>query len=197
MSFDLLNILLFLPLLGAAVVFVGGTLNKQPAFIKGLALAVSLLPLAVNLYMLSLYDWQLPSGNYQFFGSVNWIASLGITYTVGLDGLSMPLVFLTSLLTPLVVLLSYDEHKDLRTFFTLLLLLECGLIGVFVALDFFLFYLFWELVLIPMYFLILGWGGPRRRYAAIKFFIYTHVASLVMLVGICHLEFPADWHFYL
>ncbi len=184
MSFDLLNILLFLPLLGAAVVFVGGTLNKQPAFIKGLALAVSLLPLAVNLYMLSLYDWQLPSGNYQFFGSVNWIASLGITYTVGLDGLSMPLVFLTSLLTPLVVLLSYDEHKDLRTFFTLLLLLECGLIGVFVALDFFLFYLFWELVLIPMYFLILGWGGPRRRYAAIKFFIYTHVASLVMLVGI-------------
>ena len=68
MSFDLLNILLFLPLLGAAVVFVGGTLNKQPAFVKGLALAVSLLPLAVNLYMLTLYDWQLASGNYQFFG---------------------------------------------------------------------------------------------------------------------------------
>lgn len=184
MSVDLLNILLFLPLLGAVVVFIGGTLNKQTAFVKGLALAVSMLPLAVNLYMLAQYDWQLPSGSYQFFSAHKWISGLGITYTVGLDGLSMPLIFLTSLLTPLVVLLSYDEHKDLRTYFMLLLLLECGLIGVFSALDFFLFYLFWELVLIPMYFLILGWGGPRRRYAAIKFFIYTHVASLVMLVGI-------------
>ena len=192
-GFALLNLLLFLPLLGAAVVFVGGTLNKRPAFVKGLALVVSLVPLAVNLIMLAQYDWQLPSGSYQFYGSLAWINSLGITYIVGLDGLSMPLVFLTSLLTPLVVLLSFDEHKDLRTFFTLLLLLECGLIGVFVALDFFLFYLFWELVLIPMYFLILGWGGPRRRYAAIKFFIYTHVASLVMLVGIFAIVF---YNFY-
>ncbi len=181
---NLLNLLLFLPLLGAAVLFIGGTLNKKTSFIKGLALVISLLPLLVNLIMLVGYDWQLTSGSYQFFSSLDWIAALGITYTVGLDGLSMPLIFLTSLLTPLVVLLSYDEHKDLRTFFTLLLLLECGLIGVFSALDFFLFYLFWELVLIPMYFLILGWGGPRRRYAAIKFFVYTHVASLVMLVGI-------------
>lgn len=186
---SLLNLLLFLPLLGAGVVFAVGSLNKRDSLIKGLALGISLLPLLVNLYMLTRYDWQLPSGEYQFGGSVSWIASFGITYTVGLDGLSMPLVFLTALLTPLVVLLSFDEHKDLRTYFTLLLLLECGLFGVFAALDFFLFYLFWELVLIPMYFLILGWGGPRRRYAAIKFFVYTHVASLIMLVGIFAIVF--------
>lgn len=186
---SLLNLLLFLPLLGAGVVFAVGSLNKRDSLIKGLALGISLLPLLVNLYMLARYDWQLSSGEYQFGGSVSWIASFGITYTVGLDGLSMPLVFLTALLTPLVVLLSFDEHKDLRTYFTLLLLLECGLFGVFAALDFFLFYLFWELVLIPMYFLILGWGGPRRRYAAIKFFVYTHVASLIMLVGIFAIVF--------
>ena len=188
---NLLNVLLFLPLLGAAVVFVGGTLNKKPAFVKCLALVVSLLPLLVNLLMLVRYDYLLPAGEFQFLTLQDWITSLGITYTVGLDGLSMPLIFLTSLLTPLVVLLSFDEHKDLRTYFTLLLLLECGLFGVFAALDFFLFYLFWELVLIPMYFLIIGWGGPRRRYAAIKFFVYTHVASLIMLVGIFAIVFSA------
>jgi NADH-quinone oxidoreductase subunit M len=181
---NLLNILLFLPLAAAAVTFIAGSFIKKDNFVKGLAFGLSLLPLLVNLVMLVGYDYSLAAGDFQYATYADWITTLGITYTVGLDGLSMPMVFLTSLLTPLVVLLSFDEHKDLRTYFTLLFLLECGLFGVFSALDFFLFYLFWEVVLIPMYFLILGWGGPRRRYAAIKFFIYTHVASLVMLVGI-------------
>lgn len=188
---NLLNILLFFPLLAAVLVFVLGSLCRRDSFIKVLAFVLSLVPLAINLVMLAGYDMSLASGEFQFETYAGWIASVGITYNVALDGLSMPLVFLTALLTPLVVLLSFDEHKDLRTYFTLLFLLETGLFGVFVSLDFFLFYLFWEVVLIPMYFMILGWGGPRRRYAAIKFFVYTHVASLVMLVGIFAMFFVA------
>ena len=189
---NLLNLLIFLPLLAAAIIFIAGTAVKNDRLVKGLAFVLSLLPLALNIIMLVGYKYDLASGDYQYATYMDWIKTFGITYTVGLDGLSMPLVLLTSLLTPLVVLLSFDEHKDLRTYFALLFLLECGLFGVFSALDFFLFYLFWEVVLIPMYFMILGWGGPRRRYAAIKFFVYTHVASLIMLVGIFAMFFAAE-----
>lgn len=179
---NLLNLLIFLPLISAAVIFLAGRVLTSARVIKGLALALSLPPLAINLVMLAGYEYDF--AGFQFATVTEWIQTFGITYAVGLDGISMPLVFLTSLLTPLVVLLSFDEHKNLPVYFALLFMLECGLFGVFAALDFFLFYLFWEVVLLPMYFLILGWGGPRRRYAAIKFFVYTHVASLVMLVGI-------------
>lgn len=178
-----LNLLIFLPLIAALVMFAAGRLCKNANILRGLALALSLLPLLVNLVILAGYDGGLASGQFQYTTTLDWIKTFGITYAVGLDGLSLPLLFLTSLLTPLVVLLSFDEHKDIGVFFGLLFLLECGLFGVFAALDLFLFYLFWEVVLLPMYFLILGWGGPRRRYAAIKFFVYTHVASLVMLVA--------------
>ena len=187
-----LNVLLFLPLLAAIVMFLAGRLVKNDNVLRGLALALSLLPLAVNLLIMAGYAYNAASGEFQYYTTLDWIAAFGITYTVGLDGLSLPLVFLTSLLTPLVVLVSFDEHKKLGAYFGLLFLLECGLFGVFAALDFFLFYLFWEVVLIPMYFLILGWGGPRRRYAAIKFFVYTHMASLVMLVGFFAIFFNAE-----
>lgn len=179
---NLLNPLIFLPLLAAVVMLLAGRLTQNPRAIKALALVLSLPPLLLNLLMLA--DFEFGVNGYQFATAVDWITTFGITYSVGLDGISMPLVFLTALLTPLVVLLSFDEHKQLSVYFALLFMLECGLFGVFSALDLFLFYLFWEVVLLPMYFMILGWGGPNRRYAAIKFFVYTHVASLVMLVGI-------------
>lgn len=175
----LLTLTLFTPLAGAILVYI---LGKEENRAKLLALGVSLIPLILSLVMLSNYQWG--SGQLQFVEKIPWITDFGITYYLGVDGLSMPLVFLTTLLTTLTILFSWDVHHRIREYFALLLLLEVGVIGVFISLDFFLFYLFWEIVLIPMYFLIVEWGGPRRRYAGLKFFVYTHVASLIMLVGI-------------
>ncbi len=120
-----------------------------------------------------------------------WIKTLGINYTVGLDGISLPLFVLTTLLCMLSVLFSWDTKLRAKAYFGLMLVLEVGVLGVFVSLDYFLFYVFWEIVLIPMYFMIGVWGGPRKDYAAIKFFIYTHVASLAMLIAIMAMFFEA------
>jgi NADH-quinone oxidoreductase subunit M len=119
-----------------------------------------------------------------------WIPIFNIHYFVGVDGLSLPLVFLTGLLWILCFVYSFNVKKGVKAYYALFLLLETGLIGVFCALDFFLFYVFWEIVLLPMYFLIGYWGGPRRIYAAIKFFIYTLIGSVVMLVAMLALY----WH---
>jgi NADH-quinone oxidoreductase subunit M len=113
-----------------------------------------------------------------------WIPGLGTAFHLGVDGLSLPMLWLTGLLTLLAVIASRSITDRVRQYFTLLLMLEAGLCGVFVALDLILFYLFWEVVLIPMYFLISIWGGPRRSYAAVKFFLYTLGGSLAMLAGI-------------
>ncbi|MAE65298.1 MAG: oxidoreductase [Phycisphaeraceae bacterium] len=118
---------------------------------------------------------------YVEYGS--WIPVFHIHYILGVDGLSLPLIFLTGLLWILCFAYSFNIEKGVKAYFALFLLLETGLIGVFCALDFFLFYVFWEIVLLPMYFLIGYWGGPNRIYAAIKFFIYTLVGSVVMLVA--------------
>jgi len=112
-----------------------------------------------------------------------WVPGLGTSFHLGVDGLSMPMVFLTALLTLVAVVASNNITHSTREYFTLLLLLEAGLVGVFVALDMILFYVFWEVVLIPMFFLISIWGGPNRRYAAVKFFLYTLAGSLAMLGG--------------
>ncbi len=128
-------------------------------------------------------------GRYYFSVSWPWMESLGITLSFGVDGLSASLAWLTALLTPLVILYSWKESHRPRLFFSLLVLLNGTVIGVFTALDLFLFYIFWEFVLIPMYFLIAIWGGPERRYASYKFFIYTGSASLVMLLGFMALYF--------
>jgi NADH-quinone oxidoreductase subunit M len=120
----------------------------------------------------------------QFSLNLPWISGLGTSFHVGVDGLSLPMVFLTALLSVLAVIASRSISDRVAQYFTLLLMLEAGLIGVFVALDLMLFYLFWEVVLIPMYFLISIWGGENRAYAAVKFFIYTLAGSLAMLGGI-------------
>ena len=182
----LLSFLLFSPLVGALLVFLFG---KDERLAKWIAFGVSLVPLLLSVLALAQFDWT--NSGLQFTELTPWIHDFGVSYYLAVDGLSMPLVVLTTLLTTLTTLFSFDVAHRTKTYFTLLMLLETGILGVFISLDFFLFYLFWELVLIPMYFLIVEWGGPRRRYAALKFFVYTHVASLVMLVGIVAIYFVA------
>ncbi len=159
------------------------------------AAALSVVPVALSLWMYSIFDGSgnaLLGGELAFETMAEWI-SLGaytINWHVGLDGVSMPLIVLTTVLTTLAIISAWtpiDERES--QFYGLVLFMEASLIGVFAALDFFLWFVFWEAVLVPMYLLIGVWGGPRRKYAAIKFFVYTNVASLVMFVGFFALVF--------
>src|SRR5262249_53412828 len=113
-----------------------------------------------------------------------WIARFNIDYYIGIDGISLPLILLTTVLSFLAMIASWNIEKHVRGYCVLFLLLETGMVGTFLALDFFLFYIFWEVMLLPMYFLIGIWGGPRREYAAIKFFLYTLLGSVFILVAI-------------
>ncbi len=154
---------------------------------KHLALAASLVEFALSVPLWWIF---VPAGGMQLVQTFAWIPGWGISYTVGVDGISLFLVLLTTFLVPLSVLGSYTYiTKRERSFYALLLLLTTGMIGVFVALDLFFFYVMWEVMLIPMYFIIGVWGGEHRLYAAIKFFIYTMLGSLLMLVAILGLYF--------
>ena len=124
--------------------------------------------------------------------SVDWIPSFNIDYFMGIDGISFPLIVLTSFVSMLSMGASWPINKHVKAYCILFLLLETGMLGVFLALDFFLFYVFWEVMLLPMYFLIGVWGGPRREYAAIKFFLYTLLGSVFMLIAILMLYFTSD-----
>src|SRR6185436_3194661 len=154
---------------------------------KHLALAASLIEFAISV---PLWWTFAPAGGMQFMLDASWIPSWGIRYTVGVDGISLFMVLLTTFLVPLSVLGSYAYITTReRGFYALMLVLTTGMIGVFVALDLFLFYVMWEVMLIPMYFIIGVWGGERRLYAAIKFFVYTFLGSLLMLVAIVGMYF--------
>src|SRR2546422_65170 len=154
---------------------------------KHVALAASLVEFAISA---PLWWTFAPAGGMQCILDVPWIPSWGIRYTVGVDGISLFMVLLTTFLVPLSVLGSYSYITTReRGFYGLMLVLTTGMIGVFVALDLFLFYVLWEVMLIPMYFIIGVWGGERRLYAAIKFFVYTFFGSLLMLVAILALVF--------
>jgi NADH-quinone oxidoreductase subunit M len=124
--------------------------------------------------------------------SIDWIPSFNIYYFLGIDGISLPLILLTSLICMLAMGASWPISKHVKAYCALFLLLETGMLGVFMALDFFLFYVFWEVMLLPMYFLIGVWGGPRREYAAIKFFLFTLVGGVMMLIAILMLYFASD-----
>ncbi len=178
-----IHFLLLFPVLGMALVLWA---PEQRA--KQLALAVSLIELVVSLPLWSVFN--AASGTFQFTSAVPWIPEWGIFYRVGIDGISVLLVLLTTVLTPIALLGSFNYIRTReKPFYAMMLLLETGVIGVFVALDVFLFFMFWELMLVPMYFIIGLWGGERRIYAAIKFFLYTAFGSLLMLVGILYLVF--------
>ncbi|MGD0697334.1 MAG: NADH-quinone oxidoreductase subunit M [Terriglobia bacterium] len=179
-----LTVLTFLPLVGALVVrFIG---RDSALRIRWVALVFSLLTLV--LAILAFVQFDPDTSGFQFSESHPWIASPPINYTMGMDGLSLLLVLLTAFLTPLSVLASWKGITiRVKEFHLFLLALETGMIGVFVSLDLFLFFVFWEVMLIPMYFLIGVWGHERRIYAAVKFILYTMVGSALMLVGILYL----------
>src|SRR3990170_3398505 len=190
LDFPLLTISLIVPLLGGVVTY----LIPNDKLARWVAVAFSLVPLALSILLVLAFlpdQWVslAEHGEYRGWEEHAWVYQVGIDYRVGVDGLSVLLVFLTALLTPLAMAVSWDEHHRPREFFALFLFMETTLLGVFVSLDFFLFFLFWEASLIPMYFLIAVWGGPRKRYAAIKFFLYTQAASLLVLLGIFALRF--------
>jgi len=182
----MLSIILFTPLIGTLFVFGFG---KEGNRAKNIALAFALVTLVMAILLFLSFDMEL--GGYQFVEMHAWIPQIGASYHVGVDGLSMPFVILTPLLTTLAIIYSWDEGRKPREFFGLLLLLNASVIGVFISLDFFLFYIFWEVELVPMYFLIALWGGPNRKYAALKFFLYTQAASLLVLFGILALYWGA------
>src|SRR5213083_3676392 len=172
-----LTALLVWPALAAVAV-----LAAPARWAKHLALAGSLLEFAISVPLWWVFQ---PAGGMQLQLDVPWIPSWGIHYAVGVDGISLFLILLTTFLMPLSILGSYTYITTReRAFYALMLLLTSGMIGVFVSLDLFLFYVMWEVMLIPMYFIIGVWGGDNRLYAAIKFFIYTFFGSLLMLVAI-------------
>jgi NADH-quinone oxidoreductase subunit M len=181
---NLLNLLLILPAAGFLIVLLLPRTNPQAA--RMVSLAVSLVTFVFSL-ALATPVWQAGSA-LSFVTNVPWVQSPSIRYHVGVDGLSIWLVILTALLTPICVLISWRYiEKRVKEFYAFLLLLEVGLIGVFVAWDLFLFYVFWELSLVPMYFLIGIWGHERRIYAAVKFFLFTMAGSVLMLGAIIYL----------
>jgi NADH-quinone oxidoreductase subunit M len=177
-----LDALLLLPLLGAGLV-----LLRPGSESKYLALYVALAELVLSLGLWWAFQ---PTAAMQFTVERAWIAGWGITYRLGVDGISLFMVLLTTLTMPLAVLGSWTYITRFeRPYYALLLVLTTGMLGVFVALDLFVFYVFWEIMLIPMYFIIGVWGGPQRLYAAIKFFVYTFLGSLLMLVAILTIYF--------
>jgi NADH-quinone oxidoreductase subunit M len=180
----------FLPLLGAAVVL--ALPEHDPQLVKRVALGFTVPTLVLGIWLFAAFD--RTAGDFQYVDRMPWIASYSIEYFVGVDGVSITMVLLTALLCPLCVLASFGIDKGVKGYFALFLLLETGMLGVFVALDFFLFYVFWEVMLLPMYFLIGVWGGPRREYAAIKFFLYTFAGSVLLLIAMLVLYFAGEPH---
>ena len=178
-DFPILSIVAFLPAVGALLLLA----IRNDALIKGFTLAITLITFVLSLPIYFQFD--ASTAAFQFEEKAGWIEAIGAGYHLGIDGISLFMVMLTTFMMPIVVLGSWTSvEKNLRGFFASILVLETGMIGVFLALDLFLFYIFWEAMLIPMYFLIGIWGGPRRIYAAVKFFIYTMVGSLFMLVAL-------------
>ncbi len=181
--FQPLTLLTFFPLLGVVVLlFIN---NEQKNTLRWTALVTSLLTFAISLWVL--YRFKASNPELQLKAQYDWIQVAGwnIQYYLALDGLSILLVLLTTFLTPISILSTWSAVEErVKDFMLFFLLLELGMIGVFVAQDLFLFYIFWEFTLVPMYFLIGIWGGPRRIYAAIKFFLYTMAGSILMLLAI-------------
>ena len=185
MAFPFLTIITFFPLFATFVLFF---INKEKVqFIKSLTLTVTLVVFIISL---PLYFGFENKAGMQFRELQPWIPALGVSYHLGIDGISLFMVLLTTFLCPIVILASWRGiTKNVKGFMISMLVLETGILGVFVSLDLFLFYVFWEVMLIPMYFIIGVWGADNRIYAAIKFFIYTMVGSLLMMVAILAIYF--------
>jgi NADH-quinone oxidoreductase subunit M len=184
-NFPILTFMTFVPLLGVIAVLL--LKRESVGAIRWTSAFFSFIPLVASIFLLTGYDWSTSA--IQFVERYPWFPQVNITYFMGADGLSVPMLFLTALLSFISIIASFGIKDRVKEYFAWFLLLEVGMMGVFCALDFFLFYVFWEIMLVPMYFLIGVWGGPRREYAAIKFFLYTLFGSVFMLIGILALYF--------
>ena len=184
MELPILSLVTFLPLLGAFVLLF---VPRREGFIRGFALSVAVLDLLLSLPLF--FAFRPKIAELQFVEKIPWFPEWGISYFLGIDGLSVLLVLLTTFLSAVSILASFSIVERVKEYMICMLILETGMLGVFVALDIFLFYVFWEGMLIPMYFLIGIWGGPRRVYATWKFILYTMAGSVLMLVGILVLYF--------
>ena len=181
----ILTFLTFFPTVGALLILL--VPSSKPRNVRVAAFVVSLITFIASIPLFTMFD--STRRGMQFVEQAPWVPSLGITYHLGVDGISMLLILLTTFLTAVSVLASFSITSRVKAYMVTFLLLETGMIGVFASLDLFLFYIFWEVMLIPMYLLIGVWGGPRRVYAAVKFILYTVAGSLLMLVGILYLYF--------
>jgi len=183
---NILSLLIFVPfLLSLPLIFFK---KENEKLIKSYSLIISLIPFAISVYLFLIFN--PGTGDYQFVEKFKWINAINTQYFLGIDGISMLLILMSTFMFPLSILASWTSIKtNLKSFYFLLILLDVGLIGVFASLDLILFYIFWEVILIPMYFIIGMWGAEDRIYATIKFFLYTMFGSLLMLIGIIWLGF--------
>lgn len=185
----LITITLLVPLVGGLLLLLIPKSKSELIRYSGLLISIATFLISLLLY----FNFNSELSEFQFLHQFKWIEKLNISYFVGLDGMSLLLVLLTTFLTPLTLLSSWSSiEKSVKEFTFFMLMLEVGMLGVFVALDLFLFYVFWEAMLIPMYFIIGIWGGEQRIYASVKFFIYTMFGSLLMLVAIIWLAIYAS-----
>jgi len=181
MTSNILSLLVFLPIVFAIpILFIN---SEKERAIKIYALIISLITFIASLFLF--FSFNQSDSNFQFIEKYQWVKDFNISYFLGVDGISLLLVMLTTLIFPLTILSTFNSIKiRVKEFFFLFLILEGSLLGVFLALDLILFYVFWELILIPMYFIIGLWGSSNRYYATVKFFLYTMFGSLLMLVAI-------------
>ncbi len=184
MNFPILSVIIFCPLIGALIIAM--MKNDQERAIKTVAVVASAIPLALAIIVFARFD---PSHGVQMVEKISWSKTIGASYYLGVDGVSLPMLVLSALLGIIAVVASFSIKLKVKAYFALLLLLLVGILGVFLALDYIMFYIFWELVLLPMYFLIGIWGGDKREYAAIKFFLYTLAGSVIMLLAILAVYF--------
>src|SRR5258706_16383725 len=186
----ILSFTLFFPLVGVFLIM----LPKKNETVRLLANVWSFLGFLFSLPLVFWFDKN--NGGMQFEEKASWIPSIGATYHLGIDGISFLLIMLTTLLGFISVLCSWSAIQErVKEYYAFFFLLQVGMLGVFMSLDFFLFYVFWEVMLVPMYFIIGVWGGPRKLYAAIKFFLYTLVGSVLMLLSILTLYFQYKTQF--
>jgi len=189
---NILSIVCFFPLVGVALIIFWPRGDGSDSAVKWIANIVSFLGFIISLPLITQFNnpIYMDSTGMRFVVSKDWISTIGAQYSFGIDGISLLLILLTTLMGFISILSSWSAITErLREYYCYFLLLQVGMLGVFMALDFFLFYVFWEVMLVPMYFIIGVWGGPRKLYAAIKFFLYTLAGSVLLLLGILALYF--------
>lgn len=186
-SSNLLNWILWMPIIGAVVVLLMPKAKENA--IRWWSLINTAISFALTLVLYSKFDETVPGMQEAFNVKIPWISQFNIFYSLGIDGISLPMILLTGLLFFLCIMSSWTITKSIKAYFALMLMLQSTVFGVFMALDFFLFYVYWEVMLIPMFFLIGVWGGENREYAAVKFFLYTFFGSILMLVGMVALYY--------